>query len=165
MIRKSIIIILTSLFIITSLPSSADDNCLNPDYEPYKENLKLICWIKRSNSTSMDGVLLTPIDSKNWIAWAFQTIYFAEPIDMTVVYNDCHGIGLQGEFSGDIYNLSIEEKQAEMIGTIIRKDSLEKINITGECQILSEDRYKITINENKEGKPAKILIKDIDKVN
>ena len=165
MIRKSIITILTSLIIITSLPSSADDNCLNPNYEPYKENLKLICWIKRSNSTSMDGVLLAPIDSNNWVAWAFQTIYYAEPIDMSVVYNDCNGIGLQGEFSEDIYNLSIEEINARLIGTIIRKETLEKINITGECQILSEDIYKITINKDKEGKPAKILIKDIDKIN
>ena len=159
LISKIFISILSSLIVITSLSSSADDNCLNPNYEPYKESKKLVCWIKRSNSNSMDGVPLVPTDSKSWIAWTYQTIYFAEPIDMSVVYNDCNGIGLQGELYGDIYNLSIEERQAEMVGTITRKDSLEKINIVGECQIISEDIYKITIKENKEGKRAKILVK------
>ena len=163
MIRIIIISILSSLIVITSLSSSADDNCINPKYEPYKEGKKLICWMKRSNSNSMDGVLLAPIDSKNWIAWAYQTVFFAEPIDMSVVYNDCNGLGIQGEFSGDIYNLNIEEMQAEMVGTITVKDTLEKIDIVGECQILSEDIYEMPIKENKEGKRAKILIRDVDK--
>jgi len=159
MAHKFVIVILSSLIVITSLPGSADDNCATPNWEPYKKNVKLVCWIKRSNSYSMDGVLLTPIDSKSWIAWVYQTVYFAEPIDMTVVYNDCNGIGLQGEFGGDIYNLNVEENSARLIGTITRKESLENININGECQILGESVYEIYIKKKKDGKPVIILEK------
>ena len=95
----------------------------------------------------MDGVLLVPQNSKSWIAWIYQTVFFAGPIDMSVVYNDCNGLGLQGELNGDVYNISLEETKARMAGTITNISSLELIDVTGECQILSEDEYEINIRK------------------
>ncbi len=153
MIPRILILFVACFLLMGQLFSFASGACINPEYQPYAGDTgaeKLVCWVKRDNDPSnlQDGVLLAPLNKKSWVAWIYQTLFFAEPIEMAVTYNDCKGLGLYGIKNDDIYSLSIVGfPTAELTGSITKRASLETIKFVGECQFLPEDQYTINIQE------------------
>jgi len=140
-----VLTITTIYFALLMQSIAANADCLNPEHEPFKEQEKLVCWIKRDNSISYDGALIAPLNEGGWVGWLYQTIYYAEPIKMKETYNDCTGLGLVGERSGQVYSLSVEAIKAELTGTITEKESLDNVSFKGECQVLTEDEWSLNV--------------------
>jgi len=147
--KTKIIKLLSALFFLAQMSGSFAVDCTNEKYEPYKGNDKFLCSIKRADTKYSDGLLIAPSNNGKWVGWLYQTVYYAEPVTMKEIYNNCEGLGLVGEHSGNTYTLNIEPRTAKFTGNIVVKKSLKNTKVQGECQILSEDIWSLHLQKSK----------------